>query len=67
MKEYVEGKLQTRYWEKDGQVRRKTEVIAEYVQILYRPQEYQNKHNEEPISEESPATDNLDALEADIF
>ena len=67
MKVYVEGKLQTRSWEKDGQVRRKTEVIAENVHILYRPQEYQNKRNEEPISEESPATDNLDAPEADIF
>ena len=67
MKVYVEGQLQPRSWEKDGQVRRKTEVIAENVQILYRPQEYQTKRNEEPLSEESPATDNLDASEADIF
>ena len=42
MKLYIEGKLQTRTWEKDGQVRRKTEVIAENVQILYRPEEYRN-------------------------
>lgn len=42
MKLYVEGKLQTRTWEKDGQVRRKTEIIAENVQILYRPEEYRN-------------------------
>ena len=40
MKLYVEGKLQTRTWEKDGQIRRKTEVIAENVQILYRPEQY---------------------------
>jgi single-strand DNA-binding protein len=40
MKLYVEGKLQTRSWEKDGQIRRKTEVIAENVQILYRPEQY---------------------------
>ena len=40
MKLYVEGKLQTRSWEKDGQRRQKTEVIAENIQILYRPQEY---------------------------
>ena len=33
MKVYVEGKLKTRAWEKDGQIRRKTEVIAENVQI----------------------------------
>jgi single-strand DNA-binding protein len=36
MKVYVEGKLKTRAWEKDGQIRRKTEVIAENIQILYR-------------------------------
>ena len=38
MKVYVEGKLKTRSWEKDGQIRRKTEVIAENIQILYRPE-----------------------------
>ena len=40
MKVYVEGKLKTRAWEKDGQIRRKTEVIAENIQILYRPEQY---------------------------
>jgi len=43
MKIYVEGKLKTRSWEKDGQIRRKTEVIAENVQILYRPDIYRNE------------------------
>ena len=38
MKLYVEGKLKTRTWEKDGQIRRKTEVVAENIQILYRPE-----------------------------
>ena len=42
MKVYVEGKLKTRSWEKDGQIRRKTEVIAENIQILYRPEIYRN-------------------------
>ncbi len=42
MKLYVEGRLQNRSWEKDGQIRRKTEIIAENIQILYRPAEYQN-------------------------
>ena len=46
MKIYVEGKLKTRAWEKDGQIRRKTEVIAENVQILYRPEQYRNGLNE---------------------
>lgn len=43
MKVYVEGKLKTRSWEKDGQIRRKTEVIAENIQILYRPEIYRNQ------------------------
>ena len=42
MKIYVEGKLKTRTWEKDGQLRRKTEIIAENVQILYKPEQYRN-------------------------
>jgi single-strand DNA-binding protein len=53
MKVYVEGKLKTRSWEKDGQIRRKTEVIAENVQILYRPEQYRRNDNPaEPLSEE---------------
>ena len=39
----MEGKLKTRSWEKDGQIRRKTEVIAENIQILYRPEIYRNQ------------------------
>ena len=45
MKVYIEGKLKTRTWEKDGQIRRKTEVIAENVQILYRPEIYRNQNS----------------------
>ena len=54
MKLYVEGHLQTRSWEKDGQIRRKTEIIAENVQILYRPEEYRNLGKETPAVEEQP-------------
>lgn len=65
MKLYVEGKLQTRTWEKDGQIRRKTEVIAENVQILYRPEQYRNGveslkkpvENEEVAEQASPITE----------
>ncbi len=77
MKLYVEGKLQTRTWEKEGQIRRKTEVIAENVQILYRPEEYRNlgkeNHNndqngsdfEQDNLPEAPVVDTLE--ESDIF
>jgi single-strand DNA-binding protein len=63
MKLYVEGKLQTRTWERDGQIRRKTEVIAENVQILYRPEEYRNLGHEQrqttPEDDETPKNDPL--------
>ena len=54
MKVYVEGKLKTRSWEKDGQIRRKTEIIAENIQILYRPEQYRRNDNlnTEPLNEE---------------
>ena len=51
MKVYVEGKLKTRSWEKDGQIRRKTEVVAENIQILYRPDIYRNQ----PAAEAQPS------------
>ena len=59
MKVYVEGKLKTRAWEKDGQIRRKTEVIAENIQILYRPEIYRNQQSagnnvqDEPLHDEA--------------
>lgn len=54
MKVYVEGKLKTRAWEKDGQIRRKTEVIAENIQILYRPEQYKRNDglNTAPLNDE---------------
>ena len=54
MKVDVEGKLKTRSWEKDGQIRRKTEIIAENIQILYRPDIYRNQQSavSNPPSEE---------------
>ena len=76
MKLYVEGRLQTRTWEKDGQVRRKTEIIAENVQILYRPDEYRSdvSHVNHPDAENDTVREqetvgqmNPDALMDDIF
>ena len=68
MKLYVEGKLQTRSWEKDGQVRRKTEIIAENVQILYRPDEYRNMNNREDQAETEVKEKPISTIEEeDIF
>ena len=67
MKLYVEGKLQTSTWEKDGQRRSKTEVIAENIQILYRPQEYQQQQNETIQEEEGEFENNDNQEEAILF
>ena len=53
MKVYVEGKLKTRSWEKDGQIRRKTEVIAENIQILHRPEPRRNEEESQEAREEN--------------
>lgn len=50
MKIYVEGRLQTRYWEKDGYRKQKTEIIAEKVEILWRPEDQPSK----PERQEDP-------------
>lgn len=49
---YVEGRLQTRNWEKDGIRYSKTEIVAENVQILHRPQAKQPIVSEGAIVEE---------------
>ena len=71
MKLYVEGKLQTRTWEKDGHVRRKTEIIAENIQVLYRPTEYRNElvsDGSAPSEREIPGNSSIPTLEIeDIF
>ena len=64
MKLYVEGKLKTRAWEKEGQIRRKTEVIAENVQILYRPEQYRNQNSE--VSRQNAEEFNDEAQEAPV-
>lgn len=66
MKVYVEGKLKTRTWEKDGQIRRKTEVIVENIQILHRPDIYRNpvSENNAQAPEEVPENINDEAQAA---
>ncbi len=70
MKVYVEGKLKTRSWEKDGQIRRKTEVVAENIQILYRPEYLRDESQKSKVEsdeavEETPITE--DPSFNDIF
>ena len=67
MKLYVEGKLQTRSWAKEGQIRRKTEVIAENVQILYRPEEYRNLGREDAPVQQPEAPMQPEPEDENIF
>ena len=62
MKVYVEGKLKTRSWEKDGQIRRKTEVFAENIQILFRPEIYRNQNAE--VRDQNTEDANDEAVQA---
>jgi single-strand DNA-binding protein len=64
MKLYVEGKLQTRTWEKDGQIRRKTEIIAENIQVLYRPTDYRSPQNpdQEANTEQLPHNEGITSI-----
>ena len=41
---YVEGKLQTRSWEKDGIKRYTTEIVAETIQLLGRREKQDESH-----------------------
>lgn len=58
MKLYIEGKLQTRSWERDGVRRQKTEIVAENVQILWRPEGAQSdQQSQEQKDDHDPYLD----------
>lgn len=56
---YIEGRLQTRSWDKDGQKQYRTEVIADRVQFGPRPggAAPQVDSPKKPASSDKPATD----------
>lgn len=57
---YIEGKIQTRTWEKDGIKRYTTEIYAETIQLLGRrsdrPEDMQPGQSASPMTSSSPAT-----------
>ncbi len=67
MKVYVEGKLKTRSWEKDGQIRRKTEIIAENIQILHRPDQYRRADGLSTANEADEAVSEAQTSEDQSF
>jgi len=56
---YVEGKITTRKWEKDGVTRYSTEIIAENIELLGRRPE--NGHSETSTTGEAPKSGNTSA------
>lgn len=49
---YVEGRLQTRSWDKEGETRYSTEIVAESMKMLPNGS---GKSKDDPASDESPA------------
>ena len=61
---YIEGKIRTRSWEKDGEKRYVTEIVADTVQLLGKKEEsaptpatHQRPHNTTPIVDDLPPDD----------
>jgi single-strand DNA-binding protein len=54
---FIEGRLQYRTWETDGQKRNSLDVVAERVQFMGRVKEGQDSKTEEEVTEESPSSE----------
>lgn len=61
---YIEGKIRTRSWEKDGEKRYVTEIVADTIQLLGKKEEsapapatHQRSHNTTPIVDDLPPDD----------
>lgn len=61
---YIEGKIRTRSWEKDGEKRYVTEIVADSIQLLGKKEEsaptpatHQRPHNTTPIVDDLPPDD----------
>jgi single-strand DNA-binding protein len=63
---YIEGKLQTRKWEKDGVTRYSTEIIADSMQMLGGKQDSADKPSAEPSAEPSAPSGGFDDLPDDV-
>jgi single-strand DNA-binding protein len=56
---YLEGKLRTRSWEKDGVKRYVTEIVGESFTMLGRPKSAEENNNQQPESQsQQPIIDN---------
>lgn len=63
---YIEGKLQTRKWEKDGVTRYSTEIIADSMQMLGGRGDNQAQGNQAPAAPKDAPSSGFDDMENDI-
>ena len=64
---YIKGKIQTRQYEKDGETRYITEIIAQEMQMLGSKKDSQRPRNEDPGKEAAAQNmDNNDSFDDDI-
>ena len=54
---YIEGKLQTRNWEKDGQTHYRTEILAETIQLLDKKEKSNDVASSSVLAESSEEED----------
>jgi len=59
---YVDGRLQTRSWDKEGETRYSTEIVAEGMKML---PSGSSKSKDDPASEEPPARGKKSAAKHD--
>lgn len=57
---YIEGKIQTRSWEKDGVKRYTTEIYAENIQLLGKKSEQSNESGSTPYVSTSSSTPDVE-------
>jgi len=64
---YVEGKLKTRSWEKDGQKHYTTEIFADKLQMLSSGQQSSNEQQNNPPREQKSQERTAAGTPADIY
>lgn len=62
---YVEGKLRTRFWEKDGEKRYVTEILVNEIQSLDRKKDSQSAPQSAPYSAQTAPTPTVDDMPDD--
>ncbi len=63
---YIEGKLQTRSWEKDGIKRYTTEIVADVIQLLGKRDKTEETQNASPVVSDTAVSEPPAAMDDDL-